>query len=754
HPVSDIFRRWAAQLTNDPRSLPAETTSVIFLLLFPEEDVCRKYDLQETKLAQYLLKIFPSTSTDIKRRLTNWNVQSSNGCLGNVVKDVLESISYASIHLGLPPLSVLEFATLLDKLAATSAFSDRSIRSKHDRKHRGTRLEILSSIYRRLDPTAAAFVTQIILKDLRPLLYPLQATHYTAALTEYNSNAITPLSKEDAMRIWDPTGAMLRAYRCTNSFEDASRAFHSCTPYTTGTPQIGTPIQIPKCRKGQGCAHALQVFQPSDRVWAETKYDGERAQIHVQIRDGKPWISIFSKSKRDSTLDRAAIHPIIHRVLGIEEAGNVRLSSPKIRRNIVLEAEMVAYSEEMDKIDEFWRIRDLIESTAVGVRGRPRTDAPLSDSQTSSTSDNSTRHLALIFFDVLILESVSLLSAPYATRRDILESLITPIPGYAMLAERTLVSPDGIAEGGDAEERLRSTFARLLSEREEGIVLKAERGLYNEYRSPWVKLKKDYIPGYGDAVDLVLLAARWDKDRGRELRVSPGTYTTFYLGALTNAAACQSKASTKPDFRVLFTVSYGLTREQLEHLNFRIRSAVSVEYREHTADQLSYTFVMPKGIPAPEVILEEPLVAEVFGAGFTKEHSNKYYELRFPRMTKVYRRQERSWEDATDLHSYQKIAFEAVGKDRPNKDVDDWCKSLWGQPVSPAASCPLKRKRTEEIWKAKLAASDQRTRSRKKLRSDADDETLRQVDWTVSSTKRSRPGLKPLASVTNLNQRP
>jgi DNA ligase-4 len=33
-----------------------------------------------------------------------------------------------------------------------------------------------------------------------------------------------------------------------------------------------------------------------------------------------------------------------------------------------------------------------------------------------------------------------------------------------------------------------------------------------------MQLKKDYIPGYGDTVDLVIIAASWDKNRARELR--------------------------------------------------------------------------------------------------------------------------------------------------------------------------------------------------------------------------------------------
>ena len=69
-------------------------------------------------------------------------------------------------------------------------------------------------------------------------------------------------------------------------------------------------IQIPKTVKGTGCANALKLFSNSRLVWAETKYDGERAQIHVRVDQdgGTVELKIFSKSKRESTNDRYAVH--------------------------------------------------------------------------------------------------------------------------------------------------------------------------------------------------------------------------------------------------------------------------------------------------------------------------------------------------------------------------------------------------------------------------------------------------------------
>lgn len=68
----------------------------------------------------------------------------------------------------------------------------------------------------------ASVLTQIILKDLRPLLYPLSEWHYSTALTKLNSASVKMLTKEHAMNAWDPSKAMLRFYRVRCDIDQAA----------------------------------------------------------------------------------------------------------------------------------------------------------------------------------------------------------------------------------------------------------------------------------------------------------------------------------------------------------------------------------------------------------------------------------------------------------------------------------------------------------------------------------------------------
>ncbi|KAF9457521.1 hypothetical protein BDZ94DRAFT_1272939 [Collybia nuda] len=652
--------------------------------------------MQEITLARYLAECIGVDSKIFQKCF----LPGASGSLGDEVKLALQRSSPETGNY-ISSLSISQVDALLDELASSSGFSHSSIRDAYPKHVRRERLPLLKTLFRPISPVEAPFLTQIILKDLRPVLYPLQVQHYSPALLNFNTASVQLLTKEHAMKVWDPSCWMLNAYRVKSTFGEAAASFE-LPPHqrSANIACVGTPVQIPKSEKGRNCAHALGFFQGSKKAWAEIKYDGERAQIHVKIlSDRTSKITIYSKSRRDSTLDRHSIHEIIRSALGL--SGSPLSSRAKVKSDIILDAEMVACDGE--NVAEFWRIRNLIENSAYGVRrqqGQYQESLHVSDIQLPVATETSTKYsLALVFFDILLLDGICLLSSPYSRRRALLESTIILSPGRSMIARRIPIVFRGAHNDEHARQALEKAFVAVTVDHQEGLVIKAEESRYHDHKMPWVKLKKDYIPGYGDAVDLVVVGATWDKVRGRELRVPPSTLTTLYIGALSNSEDVERDPDCQPHFQVFFTVSYGLSRSQLEEINFLIKNSNPVPYRKSVPiDSLSYSFTLLCSLQPPNWLLKTPLLAELFGAGFTKAYRSENYELRFPRLTKIHRPAERGWREAVTLVELQKIAHNSEGLGLPDEDIKDWSSNLWGRDVPPDVVSTLKRKAVSDLW--------------------------------------------------------
>ncbi|KAK7435986.1 hypothetical protein VKT23_019394 [Stygiomarasmius scandens] len=411
-----VFARWKEKLYKEFSPLSPGTTTIIFRLLFPDVDFRRRYHMQEKALSLEIMECFGTNDA----RLRNWSKDGHSGCLGQEVKTVLEDT--VSIPDGwVTTLSLQDVDRILDELASLSPWSHASVTTSQC--SRRSRKEILKSLFRPLSPLDASVMTQIILRDLHCLLYPVPSDQSTTeALNSFNSSSFKKLTIEDAIRVWDPKNIMFKAYKGSSSLDEASIAFEGGK--WMHSPKVGSFVSIPKSYKARSATDALQVFKSSDLIYAETKYDGERTQIHVEILDGLgPRLTIYSKSHRESTSDRIALHPIIIRCLGLNGP------KPKIKKDVILDAEMVAFDGL--HIDEFWKIHGLVETTATGVRSKPYR-------KTLTRYSSESRHLGLVFFDILCMDGASLLSVPYWKRRIILEDLIITEPGMALLSTRWL----------------------------------------------------------------------------------------------------------------------------------------------------------------------------------------------------------------------------------------------------------------------------------------------------------------------------
>ncbi|ORY34864.1 hypothetical protein BCR39DRAFT_515200 [Naematelia encephala] len=713
----EIFTSW---LTHLSRPLLPYTGKYLFRLLFPHEGSRRRYGLKETRLAFELEAVLGV------RGLRRWDSvgaardgECGTGCLGKEVEARVRERGETS---RLSVLSIAELDTMLDELSSYSPFSQLSQQPHHPL----SQTRILTKLYRDsgLSPSSLSVLTQIILRDLRPLLNPipnLRIRNPTAMLRIKSTAAPAEFTLYEAMRCWDPR--MLELYRggrgnldwCADAAEYLARG--EILNITPG-PILGVNVPIPKCRKARSMNDALKVFNgtshPADIVWAETKYDGYRMQIHVEIsQDGSPRLTIFSKSKRNSTMDRLNTHAIILAALGIPIPPNLprhrslpsRLTeAPACRRrvcqSVILEAEVVPFNEgrrEGDRapgIEEFWWLG------AAGVTAGEEGD------QFGAARD---RHLCLVFFDVLLLDGESFLDKRYEQRRAVLQDIIRVIPGFSRLVER---SPIPLHLGrAPALAALTRAFEESNKRREEGLVLKAACSRYTNMGHPWVKLKKDYIPNLGDCIDLVILGAGWDIDRARDLRVDTSVYTTFYVGTLSNAEQVKARKQT-PHFEIVFRASYGMSRDQLEVYNEAIRHGrwSSKPYDRDDPFKkrligLSWTFSMPKGMSPPSVLFEHPLCGEVMGAGFQRLPDSKMYELRWPRLQKIFEPRERSWGEALHAADLVAAAHRSLGYAPPNplaSPEHDSIRAAWRSssiacldiPDTPSPKCspiPMKR---------------------------------------------------------------
>jgi DNA ligase-4 len=209
-------------------------------------------------------------------------------------------------------MSIRALNDLLDALSASNPFSQLSQPLASPLRFLSPE-RILKQLYRdsNLSAYALSVLTQIILRDLRPLMSPLpqlRVRNPTAMLRMKSTAGPAELGLLDAMGCWD--GRMRKMYMggcgdvdwCAAAAEAAAVGMEGVMDTRGDNMMLGGPVvgvnvqvglasspyrhaqlrQIPKCEKGHSIDAALGEFYRtnygprSQMVWAETKYDGYR----------------------------------------------------------------------------------------------------------------------------------------------------------------------------------------------------------------------------------------------------------------------------------------------------------------------------------------------------------------------------------------------------------------------------------------------------------------------------------------------
>lgn len=199
-----ILRSWLSAL-DDPS--PADGL-VLYRLIFPGHDIRRRYGLKETLLAKELPIALGFAPPPELLAWDGTHSSSSNapnyeppkhGCFGLCLQHSIAQRTNATGH---PSLDIYKLNDLLDELASQCDYSSQDVKQKFRHLRRRSRLAILADLFSPLSNPEAAYLAQIILRDISPLLYPIPSFHSDVALLKHNASSLKQLDFSSALRAW------------------------------------------------------------------------------------------------------------------------------------------------------------------------------------------------------------------------------------------------------------------------------------------------------------------------------------------------------------------------------------------------------------------------------------------------------------------------------------------------------------------------------------------------------------------------
>ncbi|RNF06651.1 putative DNA ligase I [Trypanosoma rangeli] len=313
---------------------------------------------------------------------------------------------------------------------------------------------------------------------------------------------------------------------------------------------------------------------------SEYKYDGERAQIHYSKEKG---YCVFSRNSEVHTGKYPDIIAMLPHIFSTDTV-----------ESFIIDSEVVAVDEATGALQAFQVLQH---------RGRKNV-----------SSASVTIPVCVFAFDILYFNGEPQMKKPLLERRRILYSHFIPIHAKFQFAEH-LDSTD--------EEDIQSFLDKSIKDGCEGLMIKTleEEATYTPAKRShyWLKLKKDYMDGVTDTVDLVPIGAYYGKGK------RTGVFGGFLL-------ACYDGDSD--EFQSICKIGTGFQDEQLESLTQALQSCVLMEQpRYYRAEEKPDVWLEPSHVW--EVKAADLSISPVHYAAYGLVDSSKGIALRFPRFMRV-----------------------------------------------------------------------------------------------------------------------
>ncbi|KAG5753859.1 hypothetical protein H9Q69_003336 [Fusarium xylarioides] len=367
----------------------------------------------------------------------------------------------------------------------------------------------------------------------------------------------------------------------------------------------GVPLKPMLAKPTKAITEVLDRFE-GQTFTCEYKYDGERAQIHYVAKDAPQELSeasqgaakeaaagvasIFSRNSEDLSRKYPDILAKLHTWVKPDT------------KSFVLDCETVAWDVDEKKVLPFQQLMT-----------RKKKDVKVEDVKVK---------VCVFAFDLLYLNGEAVVEKALRERRELLETAFNPVEGEFSFATHM---------NGQELDEIQVFLDESVKASCEGLMVKMLDGTESGYEPSkrsrnWLKIKKDYLSGVGDSLDLVVLGAY----HGKGKRTS--VYGAFLL-------ACYNPNSET--YETVCNIGTGFSEQVLEDLHTQL-SEITIDrpkpFYSHSSG----------GQHQPDVWFEPRYVWEVKTADLTlsprykagaKEgvdpSGNKGISLRFPRFIRV-----------------------------------------------------------------------------------------------------------------------
>ncbi|KAF1986447.1 DNA ligase 4 [Aulographum hederae CBS 113979] len=440
--IESFISRWRKEVGND--IYPA------FRLIVPEKDRDRAmYGLKEKTIAKLLTRVLRiDQNSEDGSHMLNWKLpgQKITAAAGDFAGRCFEVISKRPMRSAPGDMTIGQVNEMLDKLSTASKEEDQ--------------LPIFREFYQRMNADEMMWLIRMILRQMK-----VGATEKTF-FDVWHPDAEDLFNVSSSLRrvcweLHDPSVRLAgddRGITLMNCFQPQLAAF-----------QMHDNAKIPA---------KMKPTETDNVFWVEEKLDGERMQLHMIEDDNHPGgkrFGFWSRKAKDYTYLYGN---------GFEDDNSsltrhLKNAFDEDVRNIILDGEMITWDMEQDAVVPFGTLKTAAlseQKNPFGTGQRP----------------------FFRVFDCLYMNDMVLTNWTLRDRRNVLTRSVNPVHRRLEVHEYTEATTPA---------EIDTLLTKVIAEGSEGLVVKNPRSMYrlNERNDDWIKSKPEYMTGYGEDLDCVVI---------------------------------------------------------------------------------------------------------------------------------------------------------------------------------------------------------------------------------------------------------